>query len=152
MKLGHFWPIWTSTGVKRCQGGYSWGCNSEYSEKHALYDQLSNADRKLIEGLDPKGCDGKIFHILAGKGTPEGVCELLMTGRAGQETWQGLRACLIFLRKYSALRARKYYHEHHLEINKKRNVHVQCPCGGRFTLTNRAAHQKTSRHMAWMAL
>ena len=53
-----------------------------YSEKHALYDQLSNADRKLIEGLDPKGCDGKIFQLIANaRKTPEDVRKTL-TGLA----------------------------------------------------------------------
>ena len=42
-------------------------------------------------------------------------------------------------------------HMHKDEINQKRNEKMKCQCGGSYTLTNRAAHTKTTRHMAWMA-
>ena len=85
---------------KRCHLGYPCS-SSKYSEKHALYDQLSNADRKIIEELDPKGCDGQLFRCLSQKDTLEGVRELLMTGlaqklgrdfkHANKDTSEGIR-------------------------------------------------------------
>ena len=42
--------------------------------------------------------------------------------------------------------------ENYMKSRVRRSVRVACDCGGRYTLTNKAAHEKTERHVAFEAL
>ena len=53
------------------------------------------------------------------------------------------------MKAYMSKKSSEYYKKHHTSINLRRNAQQQCGCGGRFTLTNKAAHERTGRHQAW---
>ena len=49
-------------------------------------------------------------------------------------------------KEYDRLRSRKNYKENKEEVNKKFN----CPCGGKYTKTNKAIHFKTKKHLKYL--
>ena len=46
-----------------------------------------------------------------------------------------------------AARSKKYYVENIESVKEWQRTKVQCSCGGRYTLTNKAQHQKTDLHI-----
>ena len=44
---------------------------------------------------------------------------------------------------------KEYYINNKDEINTKRKVQNECPCGGRYTLTNKSQHSKTKIHIKY---
>ena len=49
-------------------------------------------------------------------------------------------------KEYDRLRSRETYEDKKEEINKKLN----CPCGGKYTKTNKSKHVKTKKHLKYL--
>ena len=45
---------------------------------------------------------------------------------------------------------KEWYDNNKDEINTKRKVQYECPCGGRYTHSNKSQHSKTKKHMEYI--
>ena len=46
--------------------------------------------------------------------------------------------------------ARKHYVNHKEDIQEWQRTKVKCPCGGKYTLANKAAHERCNKHIKFM--